>query len=172
MLTTRLELIPATVELARADLSSHADLARHLGVRVPPTWPPEFYDPPAIEFAIARLEEGPDQAGWWLWYFVRRADTGAEPILIGAGGYKGTPSRDGSVEIGYSILPEHQRRGYATEAARGLLAHAFSIPEVKSVTAETLPALEGSIAVLKKCGFRLLGEGSEPGVIRFEVIRP
>ncbi|MGH2359612.1 MAG: GNAT family N-acetyltransferase, partial [bacterium] len=135
------------------------------------TWPPEFYDPPAIEFTIARLEKGPGQAGWWLWYFVRRAESGADPILIGAGGYTGPPSHDGSVEIGYSILPDHQRQGYATEAVRGLLARAFTFPEVRSVKAETWPARLGSIAVLRKCGFRPAGLGSEPGTIRFELIR-
>ena len=28
-----------------------------------------------------------------------------------------------------------------------------------------------SIGVLRKCGFRLIGEGSEPGVIRYEITR-
>jgi RimJ/RimL family protein N-acetyltransferase len=42
---------------------------------------------------------------------------------------------------------------------------------VRRVIAETLPELAGSIGVLRRCGFRLLGEGSEPGVIRFELRR-
>jgi RimJ/RimL family protein N-acetyltransferase len=39
------------------------------------------------------------------------------------------------------------------------------------VIAETLPELTPSIGVLGKCGFHLIGEGSEPGVIRFELTR-
>jgi RimJ/RimL family protein N-acetyltransferase len=39
------------------------------------------------------------------------------------------------------------------------------------VTAETLPELTPSIGVLLKCGFRLEGEGSEPGVIRYQLTR-
>jgi len=39
------------------------------------------------------------------------------------------------------------------------------------VIAETLPELTPSIGVLRKCGFELIGEGSEPGVIRFERTR-
>jgi RimJ/RimL family protein N-acetyltransferase len=35
----------------------------------------------------------------------------------------------------------------------------------------TLPELVGSIGVLRKCGFRHIGEGSEPGVIRYELTR-
>ena len=40
-----------------------------------------------------------------------------------------------------------------------------------SALAETLPELTPSIGVLEKCGFRLIGDGSEPGVIRFELTR-
>ena len=91
--------------------------------------------------------------------------------LIGSAGYKGPPSADGSVEVGYGIVEDHRRRGYATEAAMGLVDRAFSVAEVGRVIAETLPELAGSIGVLHKCGFRLLGAGSEPGVIRFELTR-
>jgi RimJ/RimL family protein N-acetyltransferase len=91
--------------------------------------------------------------------------------LIGSAGYKGPPSPDGSVEVGYGIVRDHQRKGYASEAVRGLLTHAFAVPAVQRIIAETFPELTGSIGVLRKCGFRPLGAGSEPGVIRFELRR-
>ena len=37
--------------------------------------------------------------------------------------------------------------------------------------AETYPELVGSIGVLGKRGFRHTGEGSEPGVLRYELTR-
>lgn len=91
--------------------------------------------------------------------------------MIGCGGYKGPPSADGTVEIGYSIVPQHRREGYATEAAEGLIRHAFRNPSVRRVIGETLPGLVASIGVLVKCGFRYAGNGSEPGVIRYELFR-
>jgi ribosomal-protein-alanine N-acetyltransferase len=91
--------------------------------------------------------------------------------LIGSAGYKGPPSADGMVEVGYGIVRDHQRQGYASEAVRGLVAHAFALPTVRRVIAETLPELIPSIGVLRKCGFRFIGNGSEPGVIRFELTR-
>jgi RimJ/RimL family protein N-acetyltransferase len=94
----------------------------------------------------------------------------ANDTLIGAGGYKGPPA-DGCVEIGYSIVPEYQRQGFASEAAGGLVAHAFSHQGVERVRGETLPDLVGSVGVLRKCGFTLVGDGSEPGVVRFELTR-
>jgi RimJ/RimL family protein N-acetyltransferase len=81
------------------------------------------------------------------------------------------PAADGTVEVGYGIVHDHQRRGYASDTVRALLNRAFALPQVHRAIAETLPELEPSIGVLRKCGFRLIGEGSEPGVIRFELTR-
>jgi [ribosomal protein S5]-alanine N-acetyltransferase len=100
----------------------------------------------------------------------RAADRCGGRVLIGTAGYKGPPA-DGTVEVGYGIVTDHRRRGYASEAVRGLVARAFRVPGVRRIIAETLPELTASIGVLRKCGFELIGEGSEPGVIRFERTR-
>ena len=170
LVTERLELVPATAELTRAALEGDGALAAALRAVVPSTWPPEFLDSPALEFTLARLEEGGPQAGWWL-HFVVLTQAPAGRVLIGSAGYKGPPSSDGTVEVGYGIVRDHQRRGYASETVRGLVARAFAVPAVTRVIAETLPELTASIGVLRKCNFRLLGAGSEPGVIRFELSR-
>jgi RimJ/RimL family protein N-acetyltransferase len=168
ILTQRLELVPATEATTRAALAGSEALANALGAMVPPTWPPEYMDAPALEYTLARLSEGPEQSGWWLHFVVLRSEV--ERTLVGSAGYKGPPSQ-GRVEIGYGIVSSHRRRGYATEAARALIARAFETPGVTCVLAETLPELTPSIGVLEKCGFRLVGEGSEPSVIRFELAR-
>ena len=92
-------------------------------------------------------------------------------MLVGTCGFKGPPTADGTVEIGYGILPEFRRHGYATEATQGLITHAFAHPEVARVIAETFPDLFPSIGVLRKIGFSYAGEGSEPGVVRYELRR-
>ena len=170
IVTERLELVPATVELTQAALDGPRALAARLGASVPESWPPEFLDHGALEFTVNRLREGPEQAGWWLHYVVLpRGPTG--PLLVGSAGYKGPPRADGVVEVGYGIVRDQQRRGFASEAVRGLLRHAFADPRVRVVTAETLPGLTPSIGVLAKCGFQLTGAGAEPGVIRFQLTR-
>jgi [ribosomal protein S5]-alanine N-acetyltransferase len=168
--TARLDLVPATADLTLAALDGAPALATSLGVIVPATWPPEFLDQRSLEYTLERLREGAQQAGWWL-HFVVLARGGHPRTLIGSAGYKGPPSSDGTVEVGYGIVRDHQRQGYASEAVRGLLGHAFAVPAVQRVIAETLPELTPSIGVLRKGGFRLLGDGSEPGVIRFELTR-
>jgi ribosomal-protein-alanine N-acetyltransferase len=169
--TQRLTLVPGTPELGRAELRSLAELAAGLGARVPAGWPPDLYDTPAIEYSVAQLESDPGQAGWSFYYFILRDRREAAPVLVGAGGYKGKPSAEGTVEIGYSIVSGYQGRGLATEAAAALVAHAFRDARVNRVIAETLPRLAPSIGVLRKNGFRSVGEGSEPGVICFELTR-
>ncbi len=109
--TARLDLVAATVELARAEMDDLPLLARLLDARV---------------------------------------------------------AADGTVEVGYSVLEAHQRRGYASEAVEALVGWAFGHPEVTRVIAETYPELVPSVGVLEKTGFRLIGAGSEERVIRFE----
>jgi RimJ/RimL family protein N-acetyltransferase len=159
--TERLELVPVTPESLRAAIEG--GLASCLDVAVPPTWPHEFLDRHALEFTLQRLRESPGQAGWWMYFVLLR-----EPrTLIGSGGYKGPPV-DSTIEVGYGIVSDRRRQGYASEVVRGLLAHAFAQPGVTRAIAETLPELAGSIGVLRRCGFRRIEGGSEPGVLRFE----
>ena len=167
--TERLDLIPATAELARAAIAGPAALKAALKADVPATWPPDYNDKASFQFAVDQLAKGTAQAGWWLHLVVLRA----QKLLIGTVGYKGPPSADGTVELGYGIVSDHRRKGYAAEAVRGLVSHAFAEPKVSRVIAETPPNLAPSIGVLKKCGFELMeSPGSEPGVIRFELTRP
>lgn len=168
IITPRLYLQPATRDLLRAELEQRAEFRRLLGVHVPDEWPPELYDADAIRFTLRQYEVAPASEAWWVHYCVLR--DGSEPTLIGVTGYKGPPSA-GCVEVGYGILPQYRRMGYATEATSGMVAHAFATPGVNRVAAETYPHLTASIGVMVKCGFVFVGEGAEPGVIRYEVTR-
>jgi ribosomal-protein-alanine N-acetyltransferase len=170
IVTERLELVPATRETILAALDGKDALGVSLGALVPPTWPPEFLDHASLEFVLERMPESQPQSVWWLYFVILRHDR-AGRTLIGSAGYKGPPSEEGTVEVGYGIVRDRHRQGYASEAAGGLIRRAFGAAEVTRVIAETLPELAGSIGVLRRCGFRLTGDGSEPGVIRFELTR-
>lgn len=168
--TKRLDLVAGSANILRAELAGRQSLEAALGIRIPDSWPPELYDTYAIEWMLDRLTQDARFEIWGFRYFVLRGTSESEPaVAIGAGGYKGPPTLDdqATVEIGYSILSEYQRRGFASEAVHGLVQHAYARSEVARVIAETLPELEPSIGVLRNAGFALEGEGSEPGVIRF-----
>jgi RimJ/RimL family protein N-acetyltransferase len=168
--TERLQLIPGSKELLRAALDGSQALGAVLGALVPESWPPEFLDSAALQFTLDRYSERAEDARWWM-YFLVLPGAQNQRTLIGSAGYKGPPTADGMVEVGYGIVGDQRRRGYATEATLGLLRNAFADPVVSRVIAETLPELTGSIGVLRKCGFHQKGEGSEPGVIRFQIER-
>ncbi|MFO0874278.1 MAG: GNAT family protein [Phycisphaerales bacterium] len=170
IVTPRLELVSATVGALAAALDGPEPLAAHLGAQVLPTWPPEFLDPPALRYVMDRVRERPGDLEWWMYFMVLRDEPGGR-VLVGSAGYKGPPTDDGTVEVGYGVVADRRRRGLASEAVGGLLDRAFAEPKVRRVIAETMPELVGSIGVLRRCGFRFIGDGSEPGVIRFELMR-
>jgi len=170
--TERLELIAGTSELFRVRVDDREFLSRQLGARVPDSWPPPLFDQDALDWMAKYLEEHAGANEWGFYFIILPArGDGAETTAIGGIGFKGIPTDDGTVEIGYSMLPEFQRAGYATEAARALVRKAFSQPQVARVIAETYPELLPSIRVLEKNNFRFIGDGSEERVIRFALTR-
>ena len=169
--TARLLLIPATLESLHAEAAHDwAAMARSIGAAAPAQWPPDLYDDDAVAWSIDVLDSGAARAPWTGYYFTLK--TNDAPLLIGAGGFNTPPDAEGRVELGYSVLEAHRRKGYAHEAVEGLVACAFAAPEVSAVIAHTLPDLVASIGVLDKSGFRLVGAGAEAGTIRFERKRP
>ena len=163
IVTERLRLVPATLELIDADLQGW--LGDALGAPLAPDWPPEHHDEQVLRFTREKLAD-PAQAGWWLHYFIWAADD----VAVGTGGYVGPPGADGTVEVGYSVVPSYQRRGIASEATQGIIDAAWE-RGAQRVVAHTLPVLPPSIAVLVKLGFRP-AEPREPGVLAFTLERP
>lgn len=170
IITPRMHLIPATLELLNAELQSPSSLSAFIGVYVPANWPPPLYDEPAIRWTIGQLSKPNVDQRWYSHYFVVQSTTAAPDTMVGVGGYMGAPSPAGVVEIGYSVLPAYQRKGYATEAAGGLAKNAF-MKGVKVVAAHTLEDDPASGGVLIKNGFRLIGPGAEEGTSRYEITK-
>lgn len=163
IVTERLELRPVTAAVVRADIAGPDELGAALGAAVPEGWPPPLVAD-ALPHMAEFLEHHPELAPWGARYWISRV-TGA-PVLVGMGGFKGAPAAGGA-ELGYSVVEAFQRRGYATEAVAAMVAWALG-RGVELVVAHTLPALTASIKVLQRNGFTLVGDGDEPGTIRFE----
>lgn len=168
--TLRLDLVPGTLEMLRADQARSARLGELLDAEVPQSWPAAEYAE-ALPVFVQELELRPEVAGWWVYYWIRKAAEGTPRVLIGGGGFRGCPSDDGRVELGYGIVQEFQGLGYATEATFALIAFAFGHPRVETVFADTLGDNGPSRHVLEKLGFRLIGEGAEAGTVRYDLPR-
>lgn len=86
----------------------------------------------------------------------------SDRCLIGLCSFIAPPDAEGNVEISYGIAPGFEGQGYATEAARLLIEHAFASGRVRQVRAHTLPGRSASTRVLEKCGFQRRGELVDP----------
>lgn len=141
--TARLDLVlqtPAEV-LAWVETLPPADRAE-----VSPDW-------------LARVRATAAGDPWALSYTAVERATGAS---VGACAFKGPPDADGVVEVAYGIDPPHRGRGLATEAAVGLVRFALASGRVRVVRAHTKPDNAASARVLAKCGFRPVGEVTDP----------
>ena len=167
--TPRLTLVAATAAILDAELEGPEALSSVLSAVVPEGWPPGEYDRPAIEFFRARIAEQPQMADWYAWYAISRGL--APPTLVASGGYFGPPLPDGIVEIGYSVVPAQERRGYATELVGALVQHAFSDPRVSRVIAHTDETNLASVTVLRRNGFLPSSVSFEPGRLEFILAR-
>jgi [ribosomal protein S5]-alanine N-acetyltransferase len=165
--TPRLDLVATTLDHIEAELENPASLGALLGVAIPTGWPPGEYDRNALEFFRDRLSAGgPAHAGWFGWYAITRDSGGRRDSLVAGAGYLGPPA-EGSVEIGYSVIPEARGRGYATELVEALVTHAFEHPDVQSITAHTSDSNLPSTQVLLRCGFHRVGPGPEPQTVEY-----
>jgi RimJ/RimL family protein N-acetyltransferase len=79
----------------------------------------------------------------------------ADGTIIGGCGIAAASGRD--PELGYWIGVPHWGRGYATEAARALIDHAFEEPGCERLSARARVSNPGSRRVLEKCGFQWEG---------------
>jgi RimJ/RimL family protein N-acetyltransferase len=72
--------------------------------------------------------------------------------LIGAVGIAVSP-KDQHGELGYWLGVRYRAKGYATEAARGLVRWAFQRWQLRRIYAQVLDGNRASIRVLEKIGF-------------------
>lgn len=177
IVTPRLFLVAGTVETMDAAAGGNVNaLSRALGARIAEDWPPRIDDEgrmarEGFKFVRDVLKGDPGLVGWWGWWVLLREPS---PLLIGAVSPKGPPDREGTVEVSYGIVHSEQGKGYATEATLALMEWVTQDARVNRIVAETFPNLGASIAIMEKCGMTFLGEGSEPGTIRYgiPVVRP
>lgn len=162
--TDRLRLVAGTKALAAAEIEDRIEFARILGAFVPETWPTDNLRDTSSYF-YGLYKEHPDWESWLTWYAIR-TDNDC-PILCAGIGFKGPPDERGMVEIGYSVLPEFQGQGLATEMVAGMVQWAKHLPEIRHIEAETNIDNGASIRVLEKNSFIYVGVGLEANTMRF-----
>jgi [ribosomal protein S5]-alanine N-acetyltransferase len=134
------------------------------------TWPPDDLDL-AIglwgDDRVSRLIGGPfsrrsveerlaleiateARAGFQYWPIFRLADG----VHVGCCGLRPVAGRDGVLELGFHLRPDHWGQGYATEAGRAAIARAFAALGASALVAGHHPDNAASASVLRRLGFR------------------
>jgi aminoglycoside 6'-N-acetyltransferase len=126
---------------------SHAEVARYQSWDAP--YPPEEGERLVRQMMTAH----PDTQGQWFQFAVALRTAGQ---LIGD--CAAMPSADDprQCEIGFTIAPGYQGRGYATEAARLLVGYLFGRGKHR-ITASCDARNAGSVAVLERLAMRREG---------------
>ena len=167
--TGRLRLVAITPEMLAAEQDAGGmDLGRLVKAKLTHEWPPTDWDPHVYQIILKQYDEWPESFGWHR-YVLLEGGLGRPKTLVGAIG--GFPRAHGDVEIGYSTLPEFQRRGYATAFARTLVEWLLTRDEVLSVSAQAYPRVTESVKVMERCGMSYVGDGDEAGTVRYRRMR-
>ena len=167
IVTTRLRLVPTTAEMIQLEIENLPQFFKQLGVVPIPDWPSDNLAN-ALPFFRDQLSSQASLVGWLAWYWILVAPSTCQ--LVGGGGFKGAPV-DGCVEIGYETRVAYRRKGIATEAVSAQVLWALNQPKVTRVLAETRGDNLGSRGVLTKLGFTLVDEGTESGLLCYELVR-
>jgi ribosomal-protein-alanine N-acetyltransferase len=87
--------------------------------------------------------------------------SGESREAVGHCGFHGPPEAVGRAEIGYSVFEPFRGRGFAQEAARGLVEWGLAQGQ-SAIFASVSPANEASLAVVRAIGFHQVGAQEDP----------
>jgi ribosomal-protein-alanine N-acetyltransferase len=141
---------PVLVALRDSDLAAASALA---GLR----FPPYFVADQELwlwQLRLSDLAGNPEAARW----IARAAVDDPGGFVVGHAGYHGPPDGNGMVEVGYTVVPEYRRRGYARAMLAALLRRAAGEPGVLVVRASISPGNAASLATIRGFGFEPAGE--------------
>lgn len=158
LITERLLLVPFTIEACRNILNGDYSDLEKWNFKKGKSWP----DTDVLETLpkiINNLSKVEFPTGFESWMIVKK-DT---LEIIGDLGFKGFNSEGGNIDIGYGIIAEERRKGYAAEAVKEIIQWAFTNEIVKEITANCLSENISSVNLLTKFNFKQLK--TEDGMI-------
>ncbi|MFF7356248.1 GNAT family N-acetyltransferase [Streptomyces filipinensis] len=161
--TGRLSLVPLAVEHADEMAEVLSDPALHVFIGGAP------HSPQALRARYERLVAGsPDPSQrWWNWVIRLRA----EKCLTGTVQATVTAAEHGyAAEVAWVVGTPWQKRGIATEAARGLVGW-LQEQGVQAIRAHIHPDHQASAAVAAAVGLAPTGHRHE-GEVRWELCSP
>jgi len=150
--TSRLELVPITLDLVEAVMADHCgEVERIAGARFPGTWPGRALIERAFSASVERIRADPSLRLWGDRLMIATTPAGAR-VIVGSVVFHGAPDDDGSVEVAYGVEPSSQGMGYGAEATCAMVEWALAQPGVRAVTASTFAWHTASVKILRRAG--------------------
>lgn len=145
----RLDLVSLSPAFLRASLEGRrADAEAMLGAALPSDWPHDWER--TLRTRLDDLVVNSSAQPWLLRAVVLREP---ERRLVGRITFHDPPGPDGKIEVGYTVLAEYRRRGYALEAVEALFDWAGREHGIRRFVASVGPWNAPSLGLVRKLGF-------------------
>lgn len=170
ILTRRLTLRLMTEEFLEASLDGNSVKAESIiGLKLPPDW---FAEKHIMSIRLNNYREDPEYVKWGL----RAVGLRESNEMVGYIGFHTKPNPEylreiapNAIELGFTIFLNFRRKGFAEEAAIGLMNWAVEQYPIESFIASVSPKNIASTAMVKKLRFEKIGEQIDE-VDGFEII--
>jgi RimJ/RimL family protein N-acetyltransferase len=152
--------------LLDAFVDGNPEQVRKLADYTVPADVPDAAAAEVLEIRRMQLAAEPARAPWSVRAMVRRDDR----VMVGFVNFHGPPGTNdieaaGAAELGWTVFPEHRRKGYATETARRLMDWARAEHGVRRFISSTTPDNVPSLRVHEKLGFHRTGQVVDDEII-------
>jgi len=151
LLTQRLSIEP----LAMSDLDGFVAYRQNPAVARFQSWDTSYSEEQAVALIDDQTGVELPAQGEWLQLAVQTRES---KQLVGDLALHRLAEDESAFELGFTLAPEHQGKGYATEAAAKLLDYLFTQAGAQKVVACTDRRNEPSVRVLLALGFEAVPE--------------
>jgi len=124
--TTRLILIPMTLEVTKSLINGSSREVEKLGIKTDEKWPTEDTKD-VLPFICEALEGYKIPSGFETWMIVKKDNM----QVVGDIGFKGKPDEKGEVEVGYGLVVNERRQGIGFESLKSIIDWAICQKSVK-----------------------------------------
>ncbi|MBK8522376.1 MAG: GNAT family N-acetyltransferase [Chitinophagaceae bacterium] len=148
LVTDRLILIPFTTQICKNVLDNDFSDLITLNLKKGKSWPDaDVLD--TLPRVINNLNKVGYPTGYESWMIIKK-DT---LEIIGDVGFKGINMDEENIDLGYGIIEEERRKGYAAEAVKEIISWAFLNNNIREITANCLTENTNSMKLLLKFNF-------------------
>ncbi len=163
LVTDRLILIPFTKQICKNVLDNDFSDLITLNLKKGKGWPDaDVLD--TLPRVLNNLNKVEYPTGYESWMIIKK-DT---LEIIGDLGFKGINIDEENIDLGYGIIEEERRKGYAAEAVKEIIRWAFLNKNIREITANCLTENTNSMKLLLKLNFAQ--KGAEGNTIYWKLL--